>query len=466
MSAEHMGMVFAAEGLDGSEKLLLLGYTNWTDPYGYCWPSEERLADDCGISRSTVQRSKRKLVQKKLLKSVRRTSKSGQPISNLSRVNLPKLSSMARTQRTYDDNLIDQITFDDDSQGDPESTLRGTPDHPETPSDLLTHHSDSYQESDRIVGRVRSNRGQSQTDSQSLTYPSVIPEEPLRPSVRKAEVARANSSDRDGRTDSSSVIEGQEQNAPAAGGSEEVTTVGRGAAAREVTSGELLLRRIGRSHPEIGAGLAQGTTLRDQSRVVDGLLLAGVTREEIRAVLVDRPYPEPTQRKRSMAALIAARLSQVCPPLDGGSLPVPAQAPASEAVSGPAPAVQLHLTRRPECPECGLDSPDGKLCAACQGWPVCVAGCGRRVQDGGLCHSCELAEGSDDSGDLGSCPGIDGQECGRPVVTAGPCPRCLTRAAAAKKTRDTEWIAMVAAAKARVAAEEGVQGAPGEVLSR
>ncbi|MGP3991281.1 helix-turn-helix domain-containing protein [Streptomyces sp. 3N207] len=34
--------------------------------YGYCWPSEERLADDCGISRNTVQRSERKL-----LKSVR-----------------------------------------------------------------------------------------------------------------------------------------------------------------------------------------------------------------------------------------------------------------------------------------------------------------------------------------------------------------------------------------------------------
>ncbi|WP_327687350.1 helix-turn-helix domain-containing protein [Streptomyces sp. NBC_00467] len=55
MSAEHMGMVFAAGELDGSEKLLLLSYTNWTDPYGFCWPSEERLADDCGTSRSTVQ---------------------------------------------------------------------------------------------------------------------------------------------------------------------------------------------------------------------------------------------------------------------------------------------------------------------------------------------------------------------------------------------------------------------------
>ena len=327
-----MGMVFAAEGLDGSEKLLLLGYTNWTDPYGYCWPSEDRLADDCGISRSTVQRSKRKLVQKKLLKSVRRTSKSGQPISNLSRVNLPKLSSMARTQRTYDDNLIDQITFDDDSQGDPENTLRGTPDHPEPPSDLLTHHFDSYPESDRIMGRVKSNRGRSQTDSQSLTYPSVIPEELFPPSVLKAEVARANSSDREGRTDSSRVIEGQEQHASAADGSKELKTAGSRTAPQEMTPGEQLLRRIGRYHPEIAAGLAMGSTLTDQARLVDGLLLAGVTQEEIRSVLVDRPYPAPAERTHTMASLIAARLAKIPPPPLGLTSRLPAQDSGPDAV--------------------------------------------------------------------------------------------------------------------------------------
>ncbi|MFE3152801.1 helix-turn-helix domain-containing protein [Streptomyces sp. NPDC059218] len=175
MSADHMGMVFAAEGLDGSEKLLLLGYTNWTDPYGYCWPSEERLVDDCGTSRSTVQRAKRKLVEKRLLKSVRRKNSKGEPISNLSRVNLPLLASMARAEKTYDDNLIDQITFDDDTQGDPEATLRGTPDNPEPPSDLLKHHSDSYPESNRLVPRVKMTHvGKSQNDSPSLKDPEGI----------------------------------------------------------------------------------------------------------------------------------------------------------------------------------------------------------------------------------------------------------------------------------------------------
>ncbi len=175
MSANHMGMVFAAEGLDGSEKLLLLSYTNWTDPYGYCWPSEDRLVDDCGTSRSTVQRAKRKLVKKKLLKSVRRKNSKGEPISNLSRVNLPLLASMARAEKTYDDNLIDQITFDDDTQGDPEATLRGTPDNPETPSDLLTRHFDSYPESNRLLPGVKMTHvGMSQNDSPSLSDPEGI----------------------------------------------------------------------------------------------------------------------------------------------------------------------------------------------------------------------------------------------------------------------------------------------------
>ncbi|MFJ5026101.1 helix-turn-helix domain-containing protein [Streptomyces goshikiensis] len=157
MSAEHMGMVFKAEGIDGSEKLLLLAYTNYTDPYGYCWPSEDRLVDDCGTSPSTVRRAKRDLKKKNLVKSVRRVSKStGDPISNLTRVNLPLLASMARKRATYDDNLINAISFDDDTQGDPETTLTGTPDEPGTTPDLLTGHSDLRGESgsDLLKGQI------------------------------------------------------------------------------------------------------------------------------------------------------------------------------------------------------------------------------------------------------------------------------------------------------------------------
>lgn len=192
MSAAHMGMVFAAEGIDGSEKLLLLGYTNYTDPHGYCWPSEARMVDDCGTSRSTVQRAKRKLTKLNLLKSVRRINpKTGEPISNLSRVNLPLLASMARQKVQYDDNLINAITFEDDSQGDPTSTLAGTSDDPEPTSDLLKGHSDSHPESNRLTPRVNMTPTPSQNDAQSLTDPLSDPSvEPDAPSARSAGDAR------------------------------------------------------------------------------------------------------------------------------------------------------------------------------------------------------------------------------------------------------------------------------------
>jgi len=165
-----MGMVFAAEGLDGPEKLLLLGYTNWTDPHGYCWPSEQRLADVCGTSRATVQRGKRKLVRRGLIKSVRRVNpRTGDPISNLTRVNLPLLASMARKAKAYDDDMINAITFDDDTQ--------------ETPSDLLTVQSDSGCESNRLRPPVNLTPTPGQSDSQSLIDPEGIPHLSGDPSV-------------------------------------------------------------------------------------------------------------------------------------------------------------------------------------------------------------------------------------------------------------------------------------------
>lgn len=198
MSVGHMAMVFAAEGLDGPEKLLLLAYTNYTDPHGFCWPSEARLADDCGTSVRTVQRVKTRLVKKKLLKSVRRKNKSGSPISNLSRINLPKLASMARKRDQYDDDLISSITFDDDDQGDPEATLRGTPDEPVPASDLLTRHDGGYLPPScqvppaKMAGTYRQDGGQSLSDP--LSDPS---ENSLSPVVAKAEDARGRASERE-----------------------------------------------------------------------------------------------------------------------------------------------------------------------------------------------------------------------------------------------------------------------------
>jgi hypothetical protein len=196
-----MAMVFAAEGLDGGEKLLLLAYTNYTDPHGYCWPSEQRLADDCGTSISTVARQKRSLKAKKLLKSVRRINpKTGEPISNLSRVNLPLLASMSRPNRRYDDNLMQQISFDNDHQDGP---------------DLLKCHSDGYPLSDWQVPPVKVTGTPRQSDSQSLTDP---PREPVEirkdgrsPSTSGSRGSRGGGSAASGKTKPPSLTQAQRQ---------------------------------------------------------------------------------------------------------------------------------------------------------------------------------------------------------------------------------------------------------------
>lgn len=158
-----MAMVFAAEGLAGPEKHLLLAFTNYTDPHGYCWPSEQRLADDCGTSVSTVARQKRSLKKRGLLKSVRRINpRTGEPISNLSRINLTLLASMRQSNRVYDDDVVQQITFDAPEDGEA--------------ADLLKCHSDIHPLSDRQVPPVNLTGTPRQNDSQSLTDP---PREPV-----------------------------------------------------------------------------------------------------------------------------------------------------------------------------------------------------------------------------------------------------------------------------------------------
>ncbi|MFI8234968.1 hypothetical protein ACIGDI_39855 [Streptomyces sp. NPDC085900] len=191
----------------------------------------------------------------------------------------------------------------------------------------------------------------------------------LRPSMSVGDARRSAT---DGGTDERSAgIESEKQQAPATGEAEAATTpVGEG---QEATPGEELLRRIGRHHPEIAAGLAMGTTLTDQARIVDGLLLSGVSREEIRSVLLDRPYPPPAERTHTMASLIAGRLAKILPPPLGYSshLPVQASAPHTEAVELPLPGTILPAAHRACHGEIGnrfcerLALPGSDLCERC-----------------------------------------------------------------------------------------------------
>ncbi|GAA3037617.1 helix-turn-helix domain-containing protein [Streptosporangium longisporum] len=151
MTVQHIGMVYAADGgLEANEKHLLGAYCNHTDVHGYCWPKIERLADETGMSVRTVNRVNSALKAKKLIKSVRRFNpRTGEPISNLTRVNLPLLESMKRAPKEYDDNLIEAITFDEEEgsavpEDSPQEGAEEGQTTLEMASDLLLCQSDTY----------------------------------------------------------------------------------------------------------------------------------------------------------------------------------------------------------------------------------------------------------------------------------------------------------------------------------
>jgi hypothetical protein len=140
---QHIAMVLEAEGLNGPEKLLLIAYCNHTDGRGYVTAGIPRLADETGTSERTVKRVNAQLKAKKLIKSVRRVNpRTGEPTTNLTRVNLALLASMKRPEREYDDSLIEALTFPEDEAA--ESSQVSTGDNLAQGSDLLIGQSDTY----------------------------------------------------------------------------------------------------------------------------------------------------------------------------------------------------------------------------------------------------------------------------------------------------------------------------------
>lgn len=267
-----MAMVFAADGLDGGEKLLLLAYTNYTDPHGYCWPGEERLAEDTGTSVSTVRRTKKKLIGKNLVKSIRRPE-----TSNLARVNLPLLAAMGRPRKAYDDNEIDRLSFDAPAAPETGPDLRTVQSdlYPPQAADLRTVQSDLDHRSDCSDSQVNLTCPTGQSDLQSISDP---PGRTIsRPSVPDVSAAAV-----DGGTDGAKVPSQISRN-----------------------PGVDLLLAIGNEKPEF---LLTGKTLADQGLAVAGMLLEGWTPEQLRQVIAGRPLPD--QITTTVGAIVSGRLKQ------------------------------------------------------------------------------------------------------------------------------------------------------------
>ncbi|MGW0948524.1 helix-turn-helix domain-containing protein [Streptomyces sp. NPDC002623] len=299
MSVEHMAMVFAADGLDGGEKLLLLAYTNYTDPHGYCWPGEDRLAEDTGTSVSTVRRTKKKLIGKNLVRSIRRPE-----TSNLARVNLPLLASMGRPRKAYDDNEVERLSFD-------------TPMPPQQPSDLLTGQSDLYP----------SERPDLRTVQSDLAHRSDRSDRQVNLTCKRGQSDLQSISDPPGRTISRPSV--PEESAAAGDGGTDGSQIPRQIVRNP---GVDLLLAIGAEQPEF---LLTGKTLQDQGLAVAGMLLEGWTHNQLRQVVAGRPLPD--QIKTTVGAVVSGRLKQAL----AGPPPQSAQSawkPFSKSAATPTPA--------------------------------------------------------------------------------------------------------------------------------
>lgn len=411
MTIKHIAMVLEAEGLDGAEKLLLIAYCNRTDDHGYCWPGQHRLADDCGTSVATVKRVKKKLVEKKLIASQRRLDpRTGEPITNLTRVNIELLAAMKRKGRDYDDNVIERITFAADvplptkkkkaprngEAGSDQLRAQDEPDpveNTDTGPDLLKVQDEpdpglkmsptSDQLEPEVVGNL--SPGSGQVDPLTLSHPPENPQPTVRPSIPAPANGRGKEDGMDGQVDPVPVRE-QPQ-------------------AVVESEGVSLLQAVALRRPDL---TLTGKVLSDQGLMVTGLLASGWAPQNVMAELL-RPLPIDT---RSVGAVISKRLAIMA----NTPVPRPMQMPMPRTEeSGPVDWERYEQTkaqrqtvpdrsphqssgsfhgyaaeRWADCAGCydPMFTPTGsELCARCLGWPMCTA-CSVRVAPGAPCDSC------------------------------------------------------------------------------
>ncbi|MFK0159094.1 helix-turn-helix domain-containing protein [Streptomyces sp. NPDC090493] len=341
MTIKHIAMVLEAGGLDGPEKLLMIAYCNRTDDHGYCWPGQQRLADDCGTSAATVKRVKKRLIEKKLIASQRRLDpKTGEPITNLTRVNLELLAAMKRKPTDYDDNVIEQITFDASAplpqkkrkapkgtgQGADQVTAQDEPDPVDnsgTPSDLLMGQDepDPGPKMSPTPGQVETDLppklspGSGQVEPLTVSDPPQNHQGTVHPSVGSTEQASTERGT-DGKTSPQAEI--------------------------ELTEGVRFLTELGEANPKLRI---TGKPLQDQGLVVDELFARG-WKTEILWELLSRPLPEPL--RKDVSAIIAKRLR------DALDSPLPGQRRTWEDEATPMPrqytaGADPVVRRRYEC---------------------------------------------------------------------------------------------------------------------
>src|SRR5690606_16072878 len=142
----------------------------------------------------TVERTNTLLRQRGLIKAIQRVNpRTGQQISNLTRINVELLRSMRRPDTNYDDNLIDQITFDAPANAE----VAGESDEPDPELQKLPAGQGGRQ-SDTPTGATPTQRGcQSVTPGASICHPrgvNLTPKTPIEPPEKESPPPRDTSS--------------------------------------------------------------------------------------------------------------------------------------------------------------------------------------------------------------------------------------------------------------------------------
>ncbi|MFE2693659.1 hypothetical protein [Streptomyces mirabilis] len=206
--------------------------------------------------------------------------------------------------------------------------------------------------------------------------------EPSSPSVRPSSADPRRKTEQDGRTDGNGDLAGINSDSNRA---DDVV---------EDSSGVQVLHGIVRIYgPEF---LLTGKVLREQGRVVTGMLASGWTEAQIRQVVAGPDWP--TKITTSREAIIAGRLRRAASG-PAPSLPptIPPQTTAAESSATSSWTGEAIPVFR-ECMGCGSPAiADGHdQCPRCLGWPECSGSCNipgskKRVppsEPSGLCSSC------------------------------------------------------------------------------
>jgi Helix-turn-helix domain len=88
--------------VSSTEKIVLVRLANRSDEHGVCWPGQKGIAEDCSLSRETVNRAVKHLVELKKLTIIPRQDALGRPMSNYYQLSVNEGGNVTDDHRVCD----------------------------------------------------------------------------------------------------------------------------------------------------------------------------------------------------------------------------------------------------------------------------------------------------------------------------------------------------------------------------